>query len=293
MEPLSNQGLYESPTKTGSAKVVPMHFRNGTDLELSGTGMELPSKDAELIGVVSLLDQMPKHMKGTEASEYFPWSWKHVRSNLVPRIARYLKVSQSSLFDHGTLTEEGIRLLADYEKCCSTKLSVFVDGRRVDIRDRDVSDVPQSFYDWTQDVLKERRQSPPINSVAAPTMDAALVGNSADRNSSALTVGGADFDIDAFVEQQLSQMGGVEQGAMSQLETVEAELIEADEGFSDFNQNSRLLRQRQIAAQAVQDAANDAQLYEQTYQATDRRIQATRVQAKQPGKSQAGQSQAT
>ena len=302
MEPLINEDFRESPTKTGSAKVVPMHFRKGTDLELDGTGVELDGTDLELspgqegdssaecVGVTCVLDQMPNQMKGDKAAEYFPWSWKHIRSNLIPRISDGLKVERHTLFDRGTLTQEGIHLLASYEQCCSSKISIFDGGgQRVGIRQRDEGDVPQSFDAWIQDVLRERRhaaqQIPPIDP-SAQDANTHTSGFETPEDSSALVMGGEGFDIDTFIDQQLNQMGGVEESAIAKLEEVEAELVDAAQDFDSLNHSSRQLLTRQIAAQAVQDAAGDERLYNDTYLATRRRIQSRKAQ--QPGKPRGG-----
>ncbi|MEO1300458.1 MAG: hypothetical protein AAFW75_32755, partial [Cyanobacteria bacterium J06636_16] len=236
--------------------------------------------------VASILEQLPKQLKVTTAADkYFPWSVKHTRSNLIPDIADGLRISREALLDRGTLTEEGIHLLASYEQACSRSLSVFVHGKRVEVRPRAEGDVPMPFDEWIKDRMKERRQAaqqiPPITPNSTPP------DTENPEDSSALTIG-EDFDIDAFIDNQLNAMGGVEESAIAKLEEVEAELVDADQDFESLNKSSRQLQVRQIAAQAVQDAAGDERLYKETYLATRRRIQSRRAQAQQPGKPHGG-----
>lgn len=237
--PVSPLRLLEScetstPPETNA---IHSHLENSSIAGIQVTANPQVSEQAKIIGTIALFDRFPPEpMTPEQAGQYFAYTGRHIRSNLVKRfrdevfVGAAFKSLRDGLLLNGLLSVDALKLLAKYQAATSKKLPVFSSqGERVGVT-KNSNPIP--FEIWTDQIRTEYwvKPSDQDSSGVVPFVE---YQQPVDRDAIAAAVAYEGEDGNYGASFLLQAVGRNEQALSEQLEVCIAEIVELNEGSAE------------------------------------------------------------
>jgi hypothetical protein len=288
--PVSPIRLLESRTVFTSPAMDALNSEpESLTLDLTQAGVNPPSSEqTKIIGTIALFERFPPEpMTPEQAGQYFAYTGRHIRSNLIKRfreevfVGAAFKPLRDELLLNGLLSTDALLLLAKYQAATSKKLPVFsAQGERIGVTKNSTS---ISFEIWADQVRTEywgKATDTDSSKTAALTEYQKPIDY--DAIAAAVAYEGEDGNYGASL--LIQAVGRNEQALSEQLEVCIAEIVELNEDsaesleqyqvhISDLKARDeawrklRNLRFQKMRLENQQDALQHRQILETEYDA--------------------------